>query len=330
MTDRFSRSIDGLSVVITNYNGRELLERCLPSVAAAARSYGGETEILVVDDCSADDSRAYIADHFPEMRLLVPERNLGFQGASNFGFQAARFPVVISLNNDIEVTPDSFAQFAAHFSDPSVFAVSTKVFMWDRVTYLAGRRIGVYQRGHFKLEDDPGNGDVTPTLFATGGACAFDREKLLALGGFDPIFHPLYWEDIDLCYRAWKRGWTVLYDPRIILYHKHRATIETLVAPGRLRRVTARNSYLFLWKNFHPGALTPHLFFSPLFLLRDLVRARWRFPAAFGMAILRLPQVFSARRRDKPKWRRTDGDVLRMQSCANLSLAPQGALRDNQ
>lgn len=307
-------NLSGLSVIITNYNGRELLERCLPSVEAAARRYRGETEIILVDDCSTDGSQVYIQDHFPKIKILVPERNLGFQEASNFGFRQAKFPIIISLNNDIEVTPECFEQFAAHFSSGDIFAVSTKVFMWDRVTYLAGRRIGIYRHGHFKLHDSAEDGAVTPTLFATGGACACHREKLMELGGFDPIFHPLYWEDIDLCYRAWKRGWKVLYDPNIVLYHKHRATIETLVAPEKLKRITARNSYLFLWKNLNLKALPVHFFFALLFLLRDLLLGRWRFPISFGMAVARLPQVVSARRREKPHWRMTDDDVLSAQS----------------
>lgn len=300
----------GLSVVITNYNGRALLERCLPSVEAAAKAYDGSTEIILVDDCSTDDSREYVYEHFPRVQVFKPGQNLGFQGASNFGFQRAKNPVVISLNNDIEVTPSSFSQLAAHFIAPDLFAVSTKLLMWDRSTYLAGRRTGVFERGHFKLVDEEGAAAVRPTLFATGGACAFDRGKLLALGGFDPLFHPLYWEDIDLCYRAQKRGWTVMYDPGIVLYHKHRATIETLVEPDRLRQITARNSYLFLWKNMtDPLDWAAHLLFAPLWLLRDLVKGRWRFPVGFAMALWRLPQVYSSRRREIPHWRRASLEV---------------------
>lgn len=306
-----------VSIVITNYNGRALLERCLPSVEEALKAHAGPSEIILVDDCSTDDSREYVYEHFPNVQVFKPPRNLGFQGASNVGFRRAVYPVLISLNNDIEVTPDSFSKLAAHFSDPDLFAISTKLLMWDHTTYLAGRRIGIFQKGHFRLVDEEGNGKLTPTLFATGGACAFDREKLMALGGFDPIFHPLYWEDIDLCYRAWKRGWNVMYDPGIILYHKHRATIETLVTPVKLGRVTARNSYLFLWKNTSDiWSWVSHLLHVPLWLIRDLVQGRWRFPIGFAMALLRLPQVYSSRRRERPHRRRTDRAAMRLQAGA--------------
>lgn len=309
-----SDKFPGLSVVITNYNGRALLERCLPSVEAAVAEYPGRFEVVLVDDCSTDDSREYVYENFPKVNVIKPKHNLGFQGASNFAFRHAKYPVVISLNNDIEVTPNSFTQLAAHFSDPEVFAVSTKLLMWDRTTYLAGRRVGRFERGHLKLVDLEGNAKVEPTLFATGGACAFDQEKLLALGGFDTIFHPLYWEDIDLCYRAWKRGWKVLYDPRIVLYHKHRATIETLVTPDKLKRVTARNSYLFLWKNLTDGrAWRSHALHAPLWLLRDVVKGRLRFPVGFGMALSRLRAVVEARRAERPHKRRTDEEVFHAQ-----------------
>ncbi|OGH61956.1 MAG: hypothetical protein A3G34_14400 [Candidatus Lindowbacteria bacterium RIFCSPLOWO2_12_FULL_62_27] len=317
MTEPSSPSADpggagrGVSVVITNYNGRALLERCLPAVETAAAAYGGPTEIILVDDCSTDGSREFVYEYFPKIDVFKPRQNLGFQGASNLGFSKARFPVVLSLNNDVEVTPQSFAQLAAHFSRPDLFAVSAKLLQWDRTTYLAGRRIGVFEEGHLRLVDEPGDGSVSPTLFATGGAAAFDREKLLALGGFDPIFHPLYWEDIDLCYRAWKRGWRVIYDPNIVMYHKHRATIETLVEPDRLQQITARNSYLFLWKNLSEGrALRAHLWHAPILLLRDALNRRWRFPLAFGRALARLPAVWSARLKEQRHWRRPDLSVL--------------------
>lgn len=307
----------GISVVITNYNGRALLERCLPSVDAAIRAYPGPSEVLLVDDCSSDDSREYVYTNFPSVTVLKPKHNLGFQRASNFGFEKARHPIVISLNNDIEVTPASFGQLAAHFSDPDLFSVSTKVFMWDHATYLAGRRRGIFESGHFRLVDEEGNGRVTPTLFSTGGACAFDRAKLSALGGFDSIFHPLYWEDIDLCYRAWKRGWTNRYDPNIVLYHKHRATIETMVEPDKLKQVTARNSYLFLWKNLtDAGAWASHLFHAPWWIVKDIVRGRLRFPIGFGMALLRIPQVIASRSRERGHLRKTDAAVFAEHSAA--------------
>ncbi len=302
-----------ISVVVTNYNGRALLERCLPSIEAAAKSYTGRTEIILVDDCSTDASREYVYEFFPKVNVYKPNRNLGFQGASNFGFQRAKHSIVVSLNNDIEVSSECFTQFAAHFSDPENFSVSAKLLMWDRTTYLSGRRKGIFESGHLKLLDEEGDGTVTPTLFSTGGACAFDREKLLALGGFDPVFHPLYWEDIDLCYRAWKRGWKVIYDPRIVLYHKHRATIEALVEPEKLREITARNSYLFLWKNLSdPAAIVSHLFYLPVWLVRDVVNRRWRFPIGFLMALMRLPQICKARIQEKGQRRRSDEEILNL------------------
>lgn len=309
-SNRFADS-RSISIVVTNYNGRELLERCLPSIQNAVRSYPGPTEVIVVDDRSTDDSVAFIRENFPEFQVLQPDRNLGFQRASNFAFRKTKYGIVISLNNDIEVTENCLSCFASHFTDSSVFSVSTKLRMWDRTTYLAGRRVGLYEHGHLRLVDEEGGENVLPTLFTTGGACAFDREKLMALDGFDPIFHPLYWEDIDLCYRAWKRGWKNLYDPRILLYHKHQATIETMVSPSRLKHVTARNSYLFLWKNLSDGwAWMEHLAFAPWFLLKDMFRGRWRFVVGFAMAWTRLPDVFAARRRERKHRRLSDRAVL--------------------
>ena len=64
-----------------------------------------------------------------------------------------------------------------------------------------------------------------PTLFASGGHSAYRRDRFLEMGGFDPLFAPFYWEDVDLCYRAWKRGWKILFEPRSAVLHDHQSTI---------------------------------------------------------------------------------------------------------
>lgn len=296
------KSSQPCSIIITNYNGKQLLSECLPSVIEAALKHDRRDEIIVVDDRSTDGSREYVAEQFPSVRLHVNLANVGFQKATNIGAMLARFRIIVLLNNDVAVEPDSIARLCECFErHDSLFAASAKLFGWDRSTFLAGRRAAVFEEGHFRLRNV--NGDESRdrlTLFATGGAAAFDREKFLALGGFDPIYHPLYWEDIDLCYRAHKRGWPVIYVPTAVMYHKHRATVAAATDPKRMRLITARNSYIFLYKNIlDRNMLRQHLLFSLKFLLTDTLKGEFRFQRAFLMALPKLPRILRLRRAER-------------------------------
>jgi GT2 family glycosyltransferase len=93
---------------------------------------------------------------------------------------------------------------------------------------------------------------VYPIAYAGGGASAYDRNKLLALGGFDEkIFEPIYIEDVDLGYRAWKRGWPSLFAPKSVVHHKHRSTSLRLWSEGAIYSFFLKNLAALVWKNMH-------------------------------------------------------------------------------
>src|SRR5579863_6256688 len=99
----------GLSIVVTNWNGRALLETFLPSVVEAARAFESEsgepTEILVADDSSTDDSGSWLRTHWPQVRFESGSRQQGFAPTANRGFQASRFAMVYLVNNDVALAP---------------------------------------------------------------------------------------------------------------------------------------------------------------------------------------------------------------------------------
>ncbi len=111
------------SLVIPNWNGRDLLERFLPSWIAAIANHPG-SEIVVVDNGSTDGSAAWIAENYPQVRVLALPENRGFGGGSNAGFDAAKNDIVVLLNSDMRVEPDFLAPLLAGFTDEQVFAVS--------------------------------------------------------------------------------------------------------------------------------------------------------------------------------------------------------------
>jgi GT2 family glycosyltransferase/glycosyltransferase involved in cell wall biosynthesis len=245
-------------VVIPTWNGRDLLEKYLPSVVAAAR-FHPDNEVIVVDNASQDGTADFVREQFPEVRLLPLKKNLGFGGGNNAGVAAAHNDVVVVLNNDMRVLPDTFERLLEGFrTSPDVFAVSAQIFFSDpnKRREETGLTEGFFRAGLFRVghltEETPG---LYPAFYAGGGSSAYDREKFLELGGFHPLFHPFYMEDTDLSYVAWKRGWQVLYQPAAVVYHEHRGTIGKRFTAAEIDAVLKRNHVLMVWKNIHSWRL---------------------------------------------------------------------------
>ncbi len=257
------------SVVIPNWNGRDLLEKYLPSVIEAMKG-NSRNQIVVVDNGSHDGSAQFVRDRFPEVTVLALERNLGFGGGSNAGFRAATNDIVVLLNSDMRVEPDLLAPLLDGFrDDPKVFAVSAQIFLSDPAKRReeTGLTEGWWRDGalHVGHRDDPEVTGLFPCFYGGGGSCAFNRHKFLELGGFDELLAPFYLEDTDLGYLAWKRGWKVLYQPASIVFHEHRGTIGKKFSGEFIQGVLRKNFLLFCWKNIHEGPrLIQHFAFSYL------------------------------------------------------------------
>src|SRR5665647_1508012 len=210
------------TVVIPNWNGKDLLAKYIPSILTALAG-NPANQILVVDNGSTDGSADFLRANFPEITVLALPQNLSFGGGSNAGFSAARNDIVVLLNSDMRVAPDFLAPLLEGFSDPEVFAVSCQIFFSDstRLREETGLTQGWWQDGSLRVRhrNDGGVDDLFPCFYGGGRSCAFDRSKFLELGGFDPLLEPFYLEDTDLGYMAWKRGWKVLYQPRSVVFH---------------------------------------------------------------------------------------------------------------
>lgn len=257
------------SLVIPNWNGKDLLERFLPSWLAAIANHPG-SEILVVDNGSEDGSAAWleaVASKHPEVRVLALPKNLGFGGGSDAGFAAAKNDVVVLLNSDMRVEPDFLAPLLEGFTDERVFAVSCQIFLGDKAKRReeTGLTEGWWQDGALRVShrEDPKVNSPFPCFYGGGGSCAFDRRKFQQLDGFDHLLAPFYLEDTDLGYLAWKRGWKVLYQPASVVHHEHRGTIGKHFSSEYIQSVLQKNFLLFSWKNIHGWSrMAPHFFFA--------------------------------------------------------------------
>ena len=302
-----------VSLVVVNWNGAEYLRQYLPSVVEAAARVPVACEVLVVDNASTDDSVAVVRQQFPSVRLVQRPTNEGFIGGNNAGAAAARGRIVVFLNNDVEVEPDFLAPLLPHFEQPDVFAVGCKMLVKEGIRKESGWTRGWVRFGLPVVEHNREEFAVPlATLYACGAAMAVDRQKFLELGGFHPIFQPFYWEDTDLSYRAWQRGWRVLFEPRSTVYHLHRGSIGRL--PKRfIATVLERNRLLFVWSNWRDRTLLlRHLAWLPWYLLKGVLTLNLpRLAGLFG-AIRRLPQAMTKRRTMMPWIRRSDTEILRM------------------
>jgi GT2 family glycosyltransferase/glycosyltransferase involved in cell wall biosynthesis len=290
------------SVVIPNWNGRDLLAKYLPYLETALAG-SAANELIVVDNGSTDGSADFIRQSHPRVKLVPLDRNIGFGGASNAGIRAARNNIVVLLNSDMRVEPDFLAPLLAGFTDDKVFAVSCQIFFSDpaRLREETGLTQGWWRNGALRVRHrlDSGISDLYPCFYGGGGSCAFDREKFLELGGFDPLLAPFYLEDTDLGYMAWKRGWKVLYQPKSVVYHEHRGTIGKRFTEAQIQAVLKKNFILFCWKNIHGwDKLSSHFFFTYAGALVTLVfgeeQGRANFPGIWR-AFCSLPQAVRSR-----------------------------------
>lgn len=290
------------SIVIPNWNGRDLLEKYLPSVLAAIEPHPG-SEVIVVENGSTDGSAEFVKRAFPAVRLLELPTNLGFGGGSNAGFRAANNDIVVLLNSDMRVEPDFLAPLLAGFTDENVFAVSCQIFFPDpnKKREETGLTQGRWEGGALRVRhrEDPTVTTLYPCFYGGGGSCAFHRAKFLELGGFDELLKPFYLEDTDLGMMAWKRGWKVLYQPASKVWHEHRGTIGRKFSPSYIQSVLKKNFVLFAWKNLHSlRHLAEHFAFAWSSSLMSLLFGdspeRSNF-AGLARAFLQLPQAMAAR-----------------------------------
>lgn len=233
-----------VSVVIPNFNGEKLLEKNLPVLLKAKENSENRIgEIIIVDDGSVDGSAKLISSMFPSVKLIRHKKNRGFSASVNTGVRAAKEDLICLLNSDVTPENNFLEAVFPHFLKSKVFAVSlneTGEFGWARGFFIDGFI------GH-----STGSKPVTShdTFWVSGGSGVFRRSVWMKLGGMDEkLLSPFYWEDVDLCYRALKRGYGLIWEPNAKVIHEHEATINRL-SKRNVQKIFERNQLLFTWKN---------------------------------------------------------------------------------
>lgn len=215
-------------VIVLNYNKREMVLECLDSLS---RQTYRPCQIIVVDNASNDGSVAAIRAAWPDIDLLCNASNLGAIGGRNAGVRYAEksrtFDYILFLDDDAEVAPDAIGRLVAALrSDPGAGIACGKTYVrFGENTLMSA---GIRERFYFALCYDRGAGEPDRGQYDEAcyvdacGAFAFmiDAKLFAGLGGFDPVFSPYGWEDVDLCLRARRLGALTRYVPSAKFCHK--------------------------------------------------------------------------------------------------------------
>ena len=303
-----------VSIIIPAYNGKGHLEANLPSLLEATQGRGG-VEVIVVDDGSADGTPEFLAARFPQITLVALGVNRGFAGACNAGVHSARGEIVYFLNSDVRVLPGFLDPVLRGFRDPTVFAVgSREIPSQGEGTFTVAVpffRFGLFGHRYLKTSRVPAH--PIPVLFVSAGHAAFSREKFLSLGGFDDLYRPFYWEDIDLCYRAWRRRWRVILEPESGVRHVGQGTIGRFYARRTIQSVYWKNRFLFAWKNLRDAAfVAEHLACLPLLLAGLSVLRGWAVLKGFTWALGQLREALRKRRQETGGVTISDRQILEL------------------
>ena len=239
-------------LVILNYNGRKHLEELLPTALAEAKAYPGECRVVVIDNRSTDPDPDWVRCQFPQAEVWIAPEN-DFLFSYNAYASQSQAAILVFLNNDLKLLEGFVSPLIQPFAQNDVFAVSATSRDWENQSFTFGPMQLRSHHGDYYWMPDYERQSRSHTLFASGGFMAVDRLKFLELGGFSRIYHPAYCEDLDLCFRAWRRGWRCLFEPRSKVLHREHGSWNT-GSGSRADRLMLRSKLFFEWSSLPPAA----------------------------------------------------------------------------
>ena len=279
-----------ITIVIPTFNGLKLLKNNLKRVLAVSSG----AQVVIVDDGSTDGTSEWLRREFPQVAILTLPTNQGFARAVNAGVWSVNTPIVVLLNNDAVPESGWLDPLRASLTDKDVFAVGClEKGEREGKRIESGRGIGAFEKG--LLQHARGE-SARYTLWATGGSAAFNREKWVSLGGMDDLYAPFYWEDIDISYRAWKRGWKVLFESQSVVRHTHEQTIGLHYPRWKIKAASIKNQLLFMSKHVTDfDVLLGHILWMPIHLGGSLFFGNLTFVLGFFWALVYLPKAMIRR-----------------------------------
>lgn len=239
-----------VSVVVLNYNGKRFLKDCLSSVES--QDYPRRlVETLVVDNGSSDGSVEFVRNRFGWVKVVENGRNLGFSEGNNIGFKESSGEYVLLLNNDATIEP-SWIRTAVENFPKDAAAIGGKIYFWgSNKLWFAGGVVdslgNTFHRG-FCSEDKGQFDGACDVDYMSGCAIMVSKKAVKELGAlFDPVYSPIYYEEVDFCLRARKMGYKIVYNPELVAHHK---VSQTTGHGRRANFYMAKNRMVFMMRNF--------------------------------------------------------------------------------
>lgn len=249
------------SLIIVTYNHKQFLERCLNSVLIQEYPH----EVILVDNCSSDDTVSYVREYFPMVKIVENLSNVGYGAGNNVGVKHSQGEYIVILNPDTIVHEGWLSSLITPLENENNIITTPKILTYDGLTTNTCGIISHFTGLHFTrgLGSSPERfHEQTPTGGFSGACFAIRKHDYEILGGFDEIFF-MYNEDSDLSWRAFQNGYTIRYIPNSVLRHHYSLN----VSPEKLYHLE-KGRYIILRKYFSPKKiilLLPSLMIAEIF-----------------------------------------------------------------
>ena len=281
--------VEGISVVIPNYNGIHLFQYTLPTIQEALEKSGKPYEIIIVDDCSTDGSAQWLQQNYPGIITIQNKENSGFSITANNGMVLATYDKVLLLNSDVQLTPGYFLNQYKYFDKPDTFGVMGRSVGWDDDTIQDGAKLPGFHgakiktSGNYILKEESLMKEGLYTMYLSGANAFMDKEKFMLIGKLDEIFSPFYVEDFELSLRAWRLSFTCYYDYESVCRHKISVSIKSSNRKKYVDTIYDRNKMIL--HALHLEGIQKRLWYMQL-VLETLIRFfsfRWHYFTSLRM-----------------------------------------------
>jgi GT2 family glycosyltransferase len=311
-------SLPGVSLIILTWNGLKHLKQSLDSIVEMSKNYEGESEIIIVDNGSMDRTVDVITDFYPFIKILSLDKNYGYSIGCNKGAEISKFPILFFLNNDIFVPKQLLQELINEFIKlKDVFSLSPKSYLWEgkKLTnkVFSAAIGGDFTGGKFNQHWAVNNYQetlkgITSTLYGSGAALLVDKEKFFNVGRFQELYSPAYFEDVDLCYYAWKKGWGSYCTHDLYFWHKVSGSSGGMDSDWK-KNLSKRNENIFFLLNIYE-----YIYFAPFIfklILRMLIQAPFKNHRFNNLYLLKnFKIIFQNRLRRKKESILSDSEVL--------------------